>query len=308
MNITLRQLEVFCAIARRSNVSRAAEDVCISQSAASMALAELERHLGAKLFDRLGRKLSLNTNGRMLFSRATDLLARAQEVEGLFEAGSTGAGSTLEIGASSTIGNYLMPGVLGDFSAAYPNVHVTLQVGNTEQIIQALLDCEIELGFIEGSCREPNIESRAWRDDELIVVAGPDHPLTCKTSLTRRDLFSADWILRERGSGTREMFERAIAGRVRSLNVRYELGHTEAVKQAVKNHLGVSCLSRLTVQDELAAGSLVELAAPFLSLRRQLYLLLRKGKFETAGMNCFIDFAGGASITGDRKRALSTRA
>lgn len=305
MNITLRQLEVFCAIARRSNVSRAAEEVCISQSAASMALAELERQLGARLFDRVGKRLALNANGRMFFTRATDLLAKAQELEGLFRADSEGAISMLQVGASSTIGNYLMPRLLGDFSADVPDVHVTLQVGNTEQIIQALLACEVDLGFIEGLCSDPNIESRAWRDDELIVVAGPSHPLAAKQALTREDLFAADWILRERGSGTREIFERAIAGEVQSLKVRYELGHTEAVKQAVKNHLGISCLSRLTVQDELAAGTLVKLDVPFLSLRRALYLLLRKGKYETAGMSRFIDFAcRGAGLQGDA-RALS---
>lgn len=289
MNITLRQLEVFCAIARRSNVSRAAEDVAVSQSAASMALAELERQLGVKLFDRLGKKLVLNSNGQTLFPMATDLLARAEEVSTLFSSGTAGGGD-LVVGASSTIGNYLMPGLLGEFSAAFPDIHVSLQVGNTEQIIASLRDCEIDVGFIEGLCSDQHIESLKWRSDELIVVADPGHPLAGKDAVTRRDLQAADWILRERGSGTREIFERAIAGEIPNLNVRYELGQTEAVKQAVKNHLGISCVSRLTVQDELKGGSLVALPVSWLTLHRDLYLLLRKGKYLTESMKRFIDF------------------
>ena len=290
MNITLRQLEVFCAVARHSNVSRAAEDVHISQSATSMALAELERQLGTRLFDRFGKRLVVNANGKALFPLADDLLARAGEVEGLF--GSGGPGAALRVGASSTIGNYLMPGLLRRFSDARPDGQVQLQVGNTEQVIRALRDCEIDIGFIEGLCSDPAVDSRPWRSDELIVVAGPKHPLASKPRLGPRDLEGADWILREPGSGTRRVFELAIAGKVEALQVRFELGHTEAVKRAVANHLGVSCLSRLTVQDELRAKSLVELPVPFLSLRRELYMLLLKGKYVTSSMGTFVETVG----------------
>lgn len=292
MNITLRQLEVFCAIATRSNVSRAAEAVAISQSAASMALAELERQLGTRLFDRLGKKLVLNTNGQALFLKATDLMARAGELERLFDAEDS-VGGDLKVGASSTIGNYLMPGLLGGFSETSPDVHVTLQVGNTEQIIHSLVEGDIDLGFIEGLCDDPHVESRHWRSDELIVVAGPEHPLATQRTLTWEDIAAADWILRERGSGTREIFERALSGKSGNLNIRYELGQTEAIKQAVKNRMGISCLSRLTVQEELKTGALIELAVPFLSLRRDLTLLQRKGKYLNGSMKSFIGYIDG---------------
>jgi len=290
MNITLRQLEVFCAVARRSNVSRAAEEVSISQSAASMALAELERQLGENLFDRPGKKLVLNANGRQLFPMATDLLTRTDEIEGLFHPDRPGNGGALKAGASSTIGNYLMPGLLGGFSQICPDIRVSLLVENTEQIIQALLDCEIDIGFIEGTCHAPDIQTRKWRKDELIVVAGPQHPLCRKRKLALNDLAAAPWILREKGSGTREIFEQALFGKIKNLDIRYDLGHTEAVKQAVKNHLGISCLSRLAVQEELNSKTLVELPTPFLSLRRDFLLLLRKGKYLTGSLNRFIDF------------------
>jgi DNA-binding transcriptional LysR family regulator len=289
MNITLRQLEVFCAIARRGNVSRAAEDTAISQSAASMALAELERQLDEKLFDRFSKKLVLNDNGRALFPKAVDLLARAEEIQGLYHPGSQTV-AALKAGASSTVGNYLMPGLLGACSRARPNLHISLQVGNTEQIIQALLDCEIDIGFIEGICRDPDIEQHDWRTDELIVIASPLHPLAKTDPLTPQNLTDAHWILRERGSGTREIFERALSGKISHLNIRYDLGHTEAIKQAVRNNLGISCLSRLAVQDELESGRLVELSTPFLSLQRKLCMLVRKGKYLTGSLEQFIRF------------------
>ena len=290
MNITLRQLEVFRAIARRSNVSRAAEEIFISQSAASMALAELEKQLGEKLFDRFGKKLELNANGRMLLPKAEELLARVKEIEALYHPDRTDAAGTLRAGASSTVGNYLMPGLLGGFADVSPNIQISLQVGNTEQIIQALLDGKIDIGFIEGICQDSGIEKHEWRTDELVVIAGPQHPLSVKRKPSLNALAKAQWILRERGSGTREIFERALSAKIHNLDIRYELGHTEAIKQAVKNNLGISCLSRLAVQDELGRGVLCELSTPFLSLRRNLYLLLRKGKYLTGSLTQLMRF------------------
>ncbi len=288
MNITLRQLEVFCAIAHRGNVSRAAEDASISQSAASMALAELERQLGELLFDRFGKKLALNENGKLLRPRALELLARTHEIEGMFT-DADGTGGELKTGASSTIGNYLMPGILSRFSHEHPRARIALRVGNTEQIIAAVLACEIDVGFIEGPCSDPNIETRIWREDELIVFAHPGHSLAAKKKVLPKDLVSAEWVLRERGSGTRSIFERAVESLPGSLSIRHELGHSEAIKRAVKNGLGISCLSRLTVQEDLENGTLVELKTPFLQLRRNLYILLRKDKYMTGTLRLFLD-------------------
>lgn len=288
MNITLRQLEIFCAIAHRGNVSRAAEDASISQSAASMALAELERQLGEPLFDRIGKKLVLNGNGKALLPKALELLSRADEVETMFLPGGE-YGGELKTGASSTIGNYLMPAVLARFAQHHPHLRITLEVGNTEQIIQSLLACVTDVGFIEGPCSDPEIEVRIWRIDELIVFASPQHPLAAKPMLAPEDLLVADWVMREHGSGTRSIFERAIEHLPSQLKVRYELGHSEAIKRAVKNGLGISCLSRLTLQEDLENGTLVELKVPFLTLQRNFHILLRKGKYMTAALQLFLD-------------------
>lgn len=286
MNITIRQLQVFCAIARREHVGKAAQESGISQSAASMALAELERQLGHPLFDRFGKQLKLNSNGHLLFPKAIDLLARAEDIATLLD----GTGGELRIGASSTIGNYLMPGLIGRFSQNFPDIRVSLQVGNTDQIIHALLDFDIDLAYIEGICRHSDIQTSVWRTDELIIFSSPENPLAAKKKTTCANLAASPWILREQGSGTREIFERAVTDRLGTLNVRYELGHTEAVKQAVKNDLGISCLSRLTVTEELKAGTLTELHSPFTKLQRYFYRLQHRSRYSTGPITCFTDF------------------
>ncbi|MDF3128985.1 LysR family transcriptional regulator [Kiritimatiellaeota bacterium B1221] len=288
MNISLRQLEVFCAIARRENVSRAAEDARLTQSAASMALAELERQLEEKVFDRFGKKLKLNSSGKQLLPKARELLQRAGEIESMF-AVSHEIGGELKSAASTTIGNYLIPSLLSAFSRKHPHMHIALQIGNTEQMIQSLLDCENDIAFIEGICKHPNIESRIWKSDELVVSAPPDHPLAKKKKIRPEDLIEAKWILREPGSGTREVFQRAIENLPGTLEIRHELGHAEAIKQLVRSGLGICCLSRLALQEELEQGLLIELPTPFLDLKRNLYLLLRKGKYRSEILRLFLE-------------------
>ncbi|MDZ8118195.1 LysR family transcriptional regulator [Pontiella agarivorans] len=289
MNLTLRQLEVFRAIARGGNMGRAAQEIGLTQSAASMALSELERQLGVSLFDRPGRRIVLNDNGARLLTEVEELLERAAEIELLFASGTQAPSGLLRIGASSTIGNYLMPALVGAFSDRFPEVRIRLSIGNTEQIIGRLLNSEIDLGYVEGSCGKSQIESSVWREDRLVIFCAPDYPLAARRKLRRNELLAERWVLRERGSGTREVFERALLRHGETLAVRHEFGHTEAVKQAVRAGMGIGCLSRLAIQDELNRGSLVELPLPMVDLRRDLLQLVRTGKYRTACMQAFAD-------------------
>jgi DNA-binding transcriptional LysR family regulator len=290
MNLTFRQLEVFCAIARRGNVSRAAEDAGLTQSAASMALAELERQLGELLFDRMGRRIILNGNGKRLLPIASELLARAEELEQEFSAADRALSGELIIGASSTIGNYLMPRLIAGFCAKYPAVKVRLKVANTKQIIASALDFELDIGFVEGSCNQPEIEASVWRKESLIVFANPLDPLANGKTLQLKDLSDAPWILREKGSGTREIFERAFLKKNNSLNVRVEFGQTEAIKQAVQSGMGISCLSRLALRENLENKTLVELPTPELDLQRNLLQITHKNKYRTRCIEEFMAF------------------
>ncbi|NLF54225.1 MAG: LysR family transcriptional regulator [Thauera phenolivorans] len=297
MRYTLRQLQAFVAVARGENVTRAAEALSLSQSATSAALAELENLFGQPLFDRIGRRLKLNEQGRLLLPHAVELLDRAEEIETLLR-GERGLGN-LRVGATMTIGNYLLPLIVAGFLQRHPESRVELKVDNTATIAGLLLHYEIDLGLLEGEVEPAELETAHWVDDELVVFCAPDHPIAARGMATLTELAREPWILRERGSGTRETLARALSGHVAGgLSVRLELQHTEAVKRAVESGLGIGCISRLALRDAFRRGSLVPIETPELDLRRSFSFVWHRGKYHSAAMRRFIDdcrtFTGGA--------------
>lgn len=287
VRITLKQLEVFIAVAQSGNVTRAAESLSITQSATSMSLSDFETQLGRKLFDRVGKRLQLNDAGRLLLPKALDAIARIQEIEAMAASDAPLIGQ-LRIGASLTIGNYMLPGLIGSFMRTHAGAHVTLDVANTRHVIQALEHFQIDVGFIEGFCHEPDIEVIPWCRDELVVFAAAGHPLALQQHITPDDLAATDWILREPGSGTREVFDNAVLGRIPRLNLLMEFSHTEALKRAVETGIGIGCASRRTLEESLARGSVVVLPTPFLNLERELYMLIHRQKYRTQGLDAFL--------------------
>lgn len=286
MKFTLRQLEVFVAIGRTGSVSRAAEELPLSQSATSTALIEFERQFGLQLFNRIGKSLRLNEMGQLLLPHAVDLIDRAGEIEDLLE-GRAGFGP-LNIGATLTIGNYLTTLIVAKFLQKHPQSRVQLQVHNTTTIVQQVAHYELDLGLIEGDCHHPDLDVEPWIADELVVFCAPGHPLAGQRAVGLEQLLKEPWILREIGSGTRETFDRAFHNHHASLNIRLELEHTEAIKRAVESGLGIGCISRLALKDAFRRGSLVALDTPALDLRRYFYFLRHKQKYQTSGMREFL--------------------
>ncbi|PWK84364.1 LysR substrate-binding domain-containing protein [Fulvimonas soli] len=287
LNISPRQLDVFVQTALLGSVRAAAERVHLTQPAASMALAELERQLGAPLFDRARGRLRLNARGRELLPRAQELLERHAEFGRLGTARAEALGGELRLGASNTVGNYRVGELLGGFVRAHPHVSVRLRVANTAEIAAAMLDHALELGCVEGPVAHPALEVRPWRDDALVVCAPPDHPLVRRRGLKPADFAGARWVLREPGSATRSLSERALSGLPPGETV-LELDQAEAIKQAVIAGLGIACLPAVAVTDAAAAGRLKVLRTPFLDLRRRLSLLLHRGKYRGAVLEAFL--------------------
>ena len=287
MRITLKQIDVFTAVAREGSVTKAAQWLHLTQSATSMALADLETQLGAKVFDRIGRRLQLNELGHRLLPLAQETVARAQEMEDI-AAGDLPGHGRLRIGASLTIGNYLMPQLIGNYLQANPQSEVALDVGNTRHVIESVRQFSCDVGFIEGFCHDPDIEVLPWMEDELVIFANAAHPLALRKTLTATDFKGAHWILREAGSGTREVFDNAVAGKFPDLHVRLELSHTEAIKGAVEAGIGIACASKLTLKEALSAGTIVVLPTPFLDLKRSLFMLIHRRKYATRSLNNFI--------------------
>jgi DNA-binding transcriptional LysR family regulator len=285
MRLTLRQLEVFMAVAQQQGVSRAAAALSLSQSAASSALSELERQYGTQLFDRIGKRVRLNDLGKAVLPRAAELLDRARELESVLYAREVAG--VLRVGATLTIGNYLGTQIVSDFMHRYPLTRVSMEVENTARIIARVADFDLDLGLVEGRCQHPDVEAIHWGDDALEVFCAPDHPLAHKR-ITPAALAAAQWIVREPGSGTRETFDRAVSG-LPALNIRLELAHTEAIMQAVASGLGLGCISRISLRDAVQRGAVVRLKTPFLDLRRAFLIVVHKRKYRSAAVDKFIE-------------------
>ncbi|MDD2499872.1 MAG: LysR substrate-binding domain-containing protein [Geobacter sp.] len=292
MALSLQQLKIFEKIASTGSVTRAGEELLLTQSAVSMALSQLEQLSSVPLFERVGRRLMLNDAGRMLLKDAREILLAVKRIEQQLQGDSGELVGELLVGGSTTIANYLLPSLLGAFARQYPMTRVQLTVGNTQQMADLLTTGQLDMAFVEGPCHNRDLVALHWRDDELVVVAGAEHPWAKEKRVTPEQLAAAPWIMREKGSGTREIFEDAMDRAGVSYTIALEFGHTEAIKNGVASGLGVSCLSRVAVDRELEYGRLVEVATPLL-LGRSLALLKRRNSRCTALLDAFLKVSGG---------------
>lgn len=284
LRLNLRQVEVFVATAQAGSTRGAADRVARSQTAASAALAELESALGVLLFDRVGRRLTLNENGRALLPGAVALLDQANELQGLF---ATEHRAALRLAASLTIGEYLLPERIAHWKAEHPQSTVRLMIGNTRAVIQAVIDMSVDVGFIEGPQTHPELQVRRWLEDEMVIVAAPDHELAQRVA-TQRMLAQASWILREPGSGTRQTADAWLVEHLGPLRVEFELGSTETIKKLAASGSGLACLSRHAVQRELALGTLKEVPNRLPRTRRRLAIVVRRDKRLGRATSAFV--------------------
>lgn len=287
MTIPLRQLEIFEKVAVCGHVTKASEQLFITQSAVSMAITALEKFAGAPLFERQGKRLVLNDRGRLILGQVQEVLRQTDTIEQLLIESAGEPIGVLKVGASTTVGNYLLPAMIARLTERYPRARALLQVGNTGQIEQALKTGALDLGIIEGPSHVSSLYSTVWQSDELVVIAGKGHPWTMPKKASKAMLAQAPWIMREKGSGTREVFESAMMKKRIPWTISMELGHTEAIKNAVEAGLGVSCLSRMAVARELAQAWLAEVETP-LDLRRNLIILTRDGGYRTVLLSAFL--------------------
>ena len=274
LRLTLRQLEVFAAVAREGTTRAAAEEISRSQSAASNALGELESVLGVQLFDRVGKKLVINENGRALLPRAVTVLEQALETEVLF---SGAHAAPLRLASSYTVGEYLLPELIAQWKQDHPHSQLLMDIANTHDVFERLASFRADMGFIEGTHSHPELTVRKWRSDEIVMIAAPDHPLVGR-QVNARQLTRATWVLREPGSGTREASDRWLIPHLAQMDVELELGSNEAIKRVVAAGLGLGCLSRLAVREAIAEGWLAEIRSTLPPMQRTLSIVLHRAK------------------------------
>ncbi|MEO1368897.1 MAG: LysR family transcriptional regulator, partial [Acidobacteriota bacterium] len=263
-------LALFRAVAEHGGITAASRALRISQPAVSSQISALERQLGARLFDRLPSGARLTPVGEELFSYA-DRIGRleAEAREAVADVLGLRKGR-LAVGASTSIGSYFLPEVMGTFARRNPGIQLSLRIDNTEGIQQALTDGTLDVGLTEGLAPVDDFDVEVFREDELVLIAPPDHDLARRTRVTLGDVLEHPLLAREPGSGTRAIVERSFAQAGVDAEPSMSLGSSEALKRAVAAGLGVAWVSRLTLGDEVAVGRLVTVPVDGFTIRRPL--------------------------------------
>jgi DNA-binding transcriptional LysR family regulator len=287
MKFSLKQIEVFLATANYQNITQAAEQLSMSQSAASESLKTLENQFGIQLFDRIGKRLQLNDLGENVKKQAKPFMERARTLEDSLQQNTKL--SSLKVGATLSIGNYLAINILSAFRDLYDGANATLEVENTTAIAHKVANFELDIGLIEGEVSHEDLDVIPWREDELVVFCSPNHPYATKRTLNDQELIDAQWILRETGSGTRQAFDYAMHGLLPNLKVTLELQHTEAIKRAVEAGMGLGCLSKITLNDAFSRGNLVPIHIPHRNFHRQFYFIIHKDKYRSHSINSWLE-------------------
>lgn len=286
MRLTLRQLQIFDAIARHSSVKRAADQVGLSQSAASLALQELESRLGGPLFARHGKRLVINERGRRLRLRAHSALRQIEEIEtALNDAPLQG---TLRIGATDAIGNHLLPGLCTAFMREHRGVLIELTVGTPNAIIAGVETLAMDLGFLEAQCNNPTVEVSPWIEDELCLFCAPNHPLARRRGVQIADLADQTWYLQSPEYSSRRIIVPALGRYLKSVRIGLVTGSMEAIKEAVKDGEAIGCLWNIVLQREFRDGSLVRLKVRDLDLIRGFNILQRRDSYRTELQTAFL--------------------
>ena len=249
---------VFCAVAEQLSFRKAAEELYLTQPAVSLQIKALEEDLGVQLFDRTGAHITLTAAGKILLDCSEHVNALLAQAEHDIAALSGEHAGQLALGASTTIAQYVLPRLLGEFRREHPRVHPTLVSGNTEHIVEAVETQRIELGFIEGPARSREVKTEPFLEDELVLIASTAHEWAERSSVSPAEIASIPLLMRERGSGTRHVIEMALERlgvKRRSLQVVMELDSTEAIKSAVEAGLGIGFVSRWAIAKDLRLGS-----------------------------------------------------
>ena len=307
MSATMRQLEIFNAVVESGQVTKAAKQLFLTQSAVSLALNEMENQLGGALFDRTGRKLELNDRGRFFLPLSREILDKLEDLNNLMNEKDGKFAGSLNLVASSTIGNYVLPYLITAFKNLHPDVHINMLVCNTKAAEKMILERTVDLGFVEGEVNHEQIVVQEWFHDELVLISRPEKDsgaaVVCDVTT---DLKKFKWVMREPGSGTSQTFKSKLGKYVTDLHVVMELGHTEAIKKAVEAGAGIGCLSKLTVCRAINRGWLQQIPLFGVNTERQLSIIHHKKKAKTRLISEFLDFCFLLSQCSEGQSCLSS--
>lgn len=286
--MTLDQLRIFVTVAECEHMTRAAATLRLTQSAVSGAIRALEDRHGVTLFHRVGRKIELTQEGRVFQDEARTVLRSAaaagqtlRELQGLKR-------GAINIHASQTTASYWLPERLARFRAKYPDIAIKLTIGNTTQVSSAVISGAAEVGFVEDTVNEPELEAELVHEDRLTIIVHPKHPWAKLRRLKPKDVDGSEWVLRERGSGTRSVFEQALRRhgvKPEHLRVSLELPSNESVRAAVEAGAGATAISHAVVRSALTSRQLC--AVPFERMERPFLLLMHRQRRQSFALKAF---------------------
>ncbi len=288
-----RRLHVFYSVARLLSFTKAADTLHMTQPAVTFQVRQLEEYFNTRLFDRTHNKISLTEAGRRVYVYAEKIFHLYDEMENSVRELTGEISGVLILGASTTVAEYMLPALLGDFKAKYPDVNIRLKVSNTDGIVSMVENNIIDLGVVEAPVLNKNLAVEQCRTDRLVAIAPPGHELTKYDTVPVKALLDYPFICREEGSGTREVINdylRQAGVDPARMNVIMELGSLEALKGAVEAGIGVSIVSRATLAKEIKLGSVevLELDTP---LERPFSFVHQKHKFRQCAMDELLEFA-----------------
>ena len=279
-------MHIFLNVVKSGHLTNVAKEMKLSQSAISMSIKELENILGRPVFDRINKKLVLNEVGRAFYKEIDPLFKKLSDIE--YEFKNSENKGMIRVGASTTIVDYLMPSIICSYMSSYPDVKITLKEGNTKEIAQMIKEGSIDVAFVEGLVSGSDIIKETIGVDELIIVSS--HKELCKSCYID-ELADKRWILREEGSGTREVFLNYIKDKVDNLNIFFELGHTESIKSILMNRECLTCISKISVENELKEGKLYQVPVKNFECKRDFLMIYHKDKYHSTLFEKFLFFS-----------------
>lgn len=288
MKLTLRQMEIFLNVVREGHLTNVAKEMSLSQSAISMSIKELESILGRPVFDRINKKLVLNEVGRAFHKEIDPLFKKFSDIE--YEFKNSENKGMIRVGASTTIVDYLMPSIICSYMSSYPDVKITLKEGNTQEIASMIKDGTIDVGFVEGFVSGSDIIKEKIGEDNLLVVT-ENEEIANTAPVYIDELAAKRWVLREEGSGTREVFLDYIKEKVDDLNIFLELGHTESIKSILMNRECLTCISKISVDKELQERKLFQVDVKNFECKRDFLMIHHKDKYHSTLFEKFVFFS-----------------
>ncbi|MFZ7101028.1 MAG: selenium metabolism-associated LysR family transcriptional regulator [Peptococcaceae bacterium] len=286
-------MRVFLTVVDKKSFSKAAKSLFLTQPAVSFQIQMLEEYYGTRLFDRISRNITLTEAGNLLWGYAKDMSQQQKELERKIQELTGTTKGKLVIGASTTIGEYIIPYLLGAFKKKYPEVEISLDVGNTEDVENGITNTTLDLGLVEGPVNSKEIEEKIFLKDQLVLITSQHHPLAEKENVSVFELEKYPFILREKGSGTRIEMEKHLKNAgflLNNLKVVLELGSTSAIKRAVQSGLGISIISKWAAREKVRRRQIHEAYFIEDKFERHFSIIVHKKKFRTQAVDEFINF------------------